>query len=791
MSIEIILVTLILLLLLLLHYLAGRVKTFEISFLKPNDTYESINYRQEGRVNGPYYVWPEGDSELEMQFEVRIKYASPYYIGKRFGENLALTALAKQLPDFVNNDIYIKAPNGKMFAHNLPLKTTVFPVGDEHPAFKFWVKLEKSLFAEIAHPQMLRFSVEYYFSGKRFFFFRERKSGRATYTVFVGPDIGGQWLAIDLGTTATCIAAGSHADNITLQPADARFQEGETDSIVPSMLRIKSEYEYTKGQSLLKLGEEGVLVGHEVRDTSGENVQIFQSIKKLLGYSDIRTASFNNGETLQLNGADLTALLVQGVTRDFKKYIVGHSHQYKDLTDRTGAFLPKRLIVAIPNNFTATKIQDLVDCMSRFEQFKEIRCISESEAVLCYYVHQYQKLNKDKGSLEDETVMVFDMGGATINLTVGDAYVTNNGRRRYHIDIDGKMGYGIGGDTIDYCLARLFFEHLDEYPELEPFNPFKDINNLPPPERQKQKIMRMRVKKVVEKIKLQIIKNVKTYNRKELIKPFDIQDSFNKEFSEEGLDLFINQESRLFSTYFSGGGLKLLSYRLFKELVFQPIEDAIEELAKVTNLHILNTVILSGRSTLFPGVLAAVEQKIKKLTPSDRVIRTITLDKEHAKTAVVRGACWFAANRNAVELSRHKISSQFGIRRRVGAGQDEVEFLKLIGMGAEMSNEKIAGTANIKDNFALDNQQVHFYQVMCADARQAFIKGQKHKYSQIGILEAKFEVQEVGMEIWYDDTVKGHIRMSNGESLPLGKETTLKDLEIADANDEHYTWIAN
>ena len=65
-------------------------------------------------------------------------------------------------------------------------------------------------------------------------------------------------------------------------------------------------------------------------------------------------------------------------------------------------------------------------------------------------------------------MLVFDMGGATINATVVKATKNHQNRgHKYNIDILGKMGYGIGGDTIDYCLIKFLLSFTKDYPELK------------------------------------------------------------------------------------------------------------------------------------------------------------------------------------------------------------------------------------------------------------------------------------------------------------------------------------
>ena len=60
------------------------------------------------------------------------------------------------------------------------------------------------------------------------------------------------------------------------------------------------------------------------------------------------------------------------------------------------------------------------------------------------------------------------MGGATINASVVSlkSIINKNGETTYDSDIHGKLGYSIGGDTIDYVLLKIFYEKSTENQEL-------------------------------------------------------------------------------------------------------------------------------------------------------------------------------------------------------------------------------------------------------------------------------------------------------------------------------------
>jgi molecular chaperone DnaK (HSP70) len=80
----------------------------------------------------------------------------------------------------------------------------------------------------------------------------------------------------------------------------------------------------------------------------------------------------------------------------------------------------------------------MVDCIANLNQFKEIRYVYEAEAVLFYYLSNYSQFSGGEASSDSETILVFDMGGATINATIVTANkALINGRPKYEIDFLG------------------------------------------------------------------------------------------------------------------------------------------------------------------------------------------------------------------------------------------------------------------------------------------------------------------------------------------------------------------
>jgi len=441
-----------------------------------------------------------------------------------------------------------------------------------------------------------------------------------------------------------------------------------------------------------------------------------------------------------------------------------------------GVFNPQRAVIAIPNNFTISKIQDMVDCLGYLKQFKEVRYVYEAEAVLFYYLSNYSRFNNGDNQFKDENILVFDMGGATINATIVSASkIEENQKPVYYIDFLGKIGYGIGGDTIDYCILKFIKKFANEYPQLNTIN-FNTENK----------------KDLVEaarSIKLQIV----DYYEKgfdTLITTRQLNDFLKPVL---GVSIEFSEESKFYENFKkdSKGKYKIFSHPIFIDLIYNNVKDAVNEVIDLSDNCKIDKVIFSGRSTFFPNIKETVEKQLKSKnsTPAK-----VTLAIEESKTAVAHGACWYGINKNSIRLNNLKTNASFGIKQTLTADTTNVEFIELIQMGCQFDSnnseiDKVSGVKNLSANFSFDGGKVNFYQVMGKDANQILAGNQKHKFSKIASIRIPLEIEAVQMIVKEDDDVECKVKLVNNRVLE--EKGVVSDQEIADANEEHYTWIIN
>jgi molecular chaperone DnaK (HSP70) len=754
----------IIVLLLIIIYLIviGKPKKIKLAINGYLDSFETINYKKYGKLLTPYKYWDAQSDSIVV--EGLVFYKSSNYLFN-WKPEIYFNIQDENIPE--GFDLFLK-PNfetTKEFSKGnlLTLKA------DKQNKLKFIVSLRQNdINIRLTEPQLIKFTISVLIRETRLLFIKSEIRETIDYKFHIGNDLGDLWVSFDPGTTGSCVAIGNHAENILI--ADVSITKSTGKKIMPSMLTFDHTFNYVGGN------------GNHIDDsykygslayTNWDRAKFkFQSIKKLLGYKDIKEIKFSNSSVLPLTGKELSSLLVKGLFNELKSFVVRINNTeflYKN------NFNPQRAVIAIPNNFTISKIQDMVDCLGYLKQFKEVRYVYEAEAVLFYYLSKYSSFNNGNNQFKVENILVFDMGGATINATIVSASkIEENHKPVYYIDFLGKIGYGIGGDTIDYCLIKFILDFSDEYFELKPINIVDNKEQL---------------SKLAQEIKIEMVNNFHQ-NFDYLLTYANLQKYINNHL---GLNITIEEESKLYQ-YFkkdSVGKFKLFTHPLFINIIFNNVNDAVKEVIDLSDNCKIDKVIYSGRSTFFPHIKETVEKQLKSKN-SNPVI--ISLEIEESKTAVAHGACWYGINKNSIRLNNLKTNASFGIKQTLTADTSDVKFIELIQMGSKFDSknteiDKVSGIKNLSANFAFDGGKVNFYQVMGKDANQILAGNQRHKFSKIASIRIPLEVIAVQMIVKEDDDVECKVKLVNDRVLE--EKGVVSDQEIADANAEHYTWIIN
>jgi len=696
------------------------------------DSFEKTDYDNGGKIKQDYLPWKDKDYSIKVNYHTFYKWQKNPFNWKH--------KIRVKLEN-------IKLPDGFQISTK---KIGTWDWGETPPDFElelincngFLVKIEQiDNFIDLSQFQLIKFSINTIVDGTNI---RET----LYYDFLIGEDLGDSWVSFDTGTTATTIAFKDNNEEITI------VKNKERNLLTPSVLVFDK---HNANNSFY--GEEA-----EKRIKSTENYTGFRSIKKLLGYKDIN-------KEIGKTGKEIAAKLVSDIFNDIKQ-------------NNLEILNTKRAVVAIPNNYTATKIKDMLFCIENLKQFKEIRPIYEAEAIVFYYMSNKSSLEEKfdcRNKSNNETILVFDMGGATINVTV--VQISSKDKDTYEVNVLSKIGYGIGGDSIDYCILKSIFSFSTEIPDLQQINIFDKTV--------KEKLSEEEYKKVREDlidlsfdIKKKIVENQR---KPELISANDL-DIFLKKALNKSIS--IDVESDFYRIFKLKSRFSILRNEYFTHLIYSSVTDAIKEVLDIAGKPKIEKIILAGRSSSFPDIENNI---IGSFSYSPDFIDLNKIGT--AKTAVAEGACWYAMNNNSIKLNNLKTSSNFGFIKTKSPDKRAIQFESMIMAGTDFT-EKEKGqikftekTLIYNDRFSFDSNKVNFYQVMSSDAEKIIAESQKHKYSKIATIKLSQESEKMGMRVNENDDVNCSVKLVSGV---IEKEKgVVADQEIADANDEHYIWIFN
>lgn len=725
------------------------------------DSFEKTDYNAGGKLFTPYKAWNyelHGNTDL-LLVKGFIRFKSENYLFN-WNSPVYLRLQIENLP--AGFDLFLKHAEDDIKEFGVNISTAIQKGKDG--SLSFWVGIRQTdITKQLIKPELVRFSVEAVIKDSGLGFIKSELRKNIIYQFHIGADLSDVWVGFDPGTTGSCVAVGSSSENILLGEDKAK------NKIIPSVITFDKDANYLNKS----IHKNIYAYGEKARTLFNTSDYGFKSIKKLLGYKDIKEIRFNNGNTLQLKGKDLATLLVKGLFKDVNTYF-NRADFNADEYKRNGQFNPLRAVVAIPNNFTAGKIQDMIDCIANLNQFKEIRYVYEAEAVLFYYLSNYSKYNSENTTFDSETILVFDMGGATINATVVTATKTFvNKRPKYKIDLLGKIGYGIGGDTIDYCICKFILSFTDEFPS------FNEIDIL----EKKDKLAEL-----AYAIKVEMVKNY-SLGQPYLITAYNLENFINLALN---LSITIDEnESEMYQYFLKSdtGDYKLFEHPIFAQIIYDNVTDATNEVLALSDNPLIDKIIFSGRSTVFPMIKETVKNQ---LHTKDNNIESIVLNLEESKVAVAIGACWYGINKNSIRLNNLKTNASFGFKKTLSADKRDVKYYELIEMGRnfEAENDGIGyfrGEKPIVDDFAFDGSKVNFYQIMGKDADEILSLQQKHKFSKIATIGIEQVTSVVAMQVNENDEVDCRVRLQSNRIL--NEKGAVADQEVDEANEEHYTWM--
>ena len=619
------------------------------------------------------------------------------------------------------------------------------------------------------------------------------------YIFIVRPEIPNSdlWVAFDPGTSGSCVAYGYGGlpvfkNNIHLACNRASDTAGHEilSPIFYSKIKVLPNSSLFKGTPAADLqvydfesrtGDFYFGNAAHIYWSKGQNG--FQSIKKLLGYTNELEVEGSDGTVKKIKGEDLAHLLVKGLCHEFRNYIANDKDIKPEvrqrLIDADGKLTPSRAIVAVPNNYTVNKVQAMIDTVKRTHLFKEVHYIYEAEAVMMYYFNlNWAKLP----GYQNKTFIVFDMGGATINATAFRIKVNSDAKGdilSVEVDTVSRVGYTVGGDNIDFALIKVLYG----MPSMVTALGDAGISEKDHQRRNKKSLLQF-----VQKLKLDHIAalagNRSTGNWAASAEVF-WTNLFNY---AKGWGLTLpDKMTDADAAYFARE--KQSETSNMKKLVINSVKDAVAELLYDVNVSDVE-LILSGRSVLYPGIKESVVRSIKEKTSKVNEWNyegSVESREEAVKTAVVRGACWYAMFSRFVALRHDKLTSTFGFMDMV---RNESHYVPVLSRNTPFGEDG-AVEAEAQPSFALLNN-VTFLQMLGHDYDTIFGKEIFHKMNELALVtssEIDGQIQSVKIRVDYNNNFTYEIRVA-GKTKPICGGCAAADSEITDRNSEAYSFAA-
>ena len=613
-------------------------------------------------------------------------------------------------------------------------------------------------------------------------------------------DLGTAWVGFDPGTTGSCVSygcTGGSLENPNIEMVTTDRDGGE--EIIPSKLVLTKDFG-DKSIEQLRPGTD-YLYGREAEQNwdayNRDGKPCFQSIKKLLGYKnsvdDMIEVNWGD-KTRKLTGLQLAHLLVKGLKKELDENVQALSQtdaiRYVGKTGRA-----RRAVVAIPNNYTLPKITDMVNSIRMLGSFDEVRYIYEAEGILFNYFRKNYRSQKPG----QETIMVYDMGGATINLSIFRVeYIEKDGTIYYNVHTLGRIGYAVGGDNIDVAIMEHIFNHeklpTTITPGMRQSNPqvarehdkYRHEHQLKNKNDILKKIVALK-KDIVKAVNAKV--NGKSLNDNTLENAASFENTINdilNHYSALPVNAFDNIDPDDFTIKAID---TICCSEEMQDFVMSNVQDAVEESLKlpaIERLSRIDTLIFAGRSTMFPGIRDTVYNTIKRTYRGVQVYNGFT--DEEIKTSVSYGACWYGIYNSLVTLDNSRLSCAYGFKLT----QHGKSLLNVLLNQNDSFNERgeVSGSKSLSNRFDADGNVVDFYQVMgSGKGDDLFSENNRHKVSFIGSIDVTTTTSEIAMTADRRNVVTCKVVFNTGDTSVF-KDLNVVGRDITKENDWAYVFAA-
>jgi len=313
-----------------------------------------------------------------------------------------------------------------------------------------------------------------------------------------------------------------------------------------------------------------------------------------------------------------------------------------------------QLVLTVPNTFSAPHLKLLRDVVGEAtaNRFLDIEVLSESDAVAFYYAKSWARLNKARSPAACEAlksvehVLVYDMGAGTLDLSYLRITKENFAIRK--IEMIDKLGKPLAGNVLNYHLAK----EINEIARLRAADSRIDFIDL--------------IRRPTESDTSRPGQNERLQNNR-------IQLSDVVRRGKENLGNTGKSHPVSFARVAMWNGIKLdnidwdtiASSKSVQDFLVEATDGIIDQFFASMGSVPIDTLILSGRSTKFPGIKDRTEQAMArwvKPTNSGYGPVTLHLPDQDLKVAVTLGALAYATTYRANGITREDsaISGRFG-----------------------------------------------------------------------------------------------------------------------------------
>ncbi len=472
------------------------------------------------------------------------------------------------------------------------------------------------------------------------------------FSFIIVKEIGTNWTCVDFGTAAVVVTRDGENEVLDLHKIQKKLLEEEGrvgedirlyergTPFISSRVMFKNSERYNAPKMVDNFYRFSPYEG----EVAGAPQNVSPPIKSIIGHRNIykrfeNKLSFkgSDGKESVVNSSMLNPIVViREVYSQFIKKYIGED--------------VKNLVFTYPNNFSKNKIRFIESLYADYLGDITIKSISESDAALLEYVAS-ERFNPEEFN-SPKNILVYDMGAGTLDISYAQVSIDKTARRS--IKILGRIGNNMGGDYLDYTIAKILCD-----------TDYKKENYLK-------------------------FSGGRSFYLKERIKEFkqdaDITDHNNKTINIP-----------LEDTIFNFTNADILSHDFVKKYVDDCTNGIIADLEAFLGFNLMpDRVILTGRASQF-SLLFQNLRRILALNDYD-IIRYRREESIESKTVVSKGALLYAnlfRNTNSfIQLENKNLFYSFGIIYTNILSNDK-EYLELLSPRTKF--KRINEKSNLKD----------------------------------------------------------------------------------------------